>query len=162
MIRDDVEKDIRTATAEENRALKDYNALVDNTKKVIKKLDGQQARREASLSGALEDRADAEAARLNIRSQLQGNMDYLRSIAEGCDAMMVDFSIRKRDREEEITGLYDAKAMLLRADEDAQRATEEIDELAGGPSASDLVSSSAFVALGAHAPAPAPAAMADP
>merc|ERR1719171_3380409 len=52
MIRDDIEKDIRTATAEENRALKDYNALVENTKKVIKKIDGQQARREASLSGA--------------------------------------------------------------------------------------------------------------
>lgn len=170
MLKDDVEKDIRLATAQEKRSTEEYNLFVKETKAMIKRLDREQASQEEKVSVAEELHTAAEANRLNLRSQLQGTMEFLRSIAASCDEMMADFLIRKRDREEEVNGLYEAKAMLMKAETTSEEAKETQAEMPNGPAAAmmgDTTAAGGPAAAGdgegvfidvtrTHAPAPAP------
>merc|ERR1719386_40724 len=105
MVQADVEKDIKTATAEEEKAKSDYDTFKSDTEALIKSLEGEVGDAETAV-------VDAKSTRKDKKKVLDDTMAFLRSIASSCDYMAVNFELRKANREAEIDGLIEAGASL--------------------------------------------------
>merc|ERR1719387_3153623 len=105
MILDDVNKDIKSATADEEASIKDYEEFMRSSEAAIEKIDSDVAELEGEIG-------DARASRADEKKVLDETLMYLRSIAEGCDFMAANFELRKSNREAETDGLLEAEAAL--------------------------------------------------
>jgi len=112
MVKADIEKDIKTATAEEADAKADYDNFKSDTEALIKSLEGEKASLEGEVGDAETAVVDAKATRKDKKKVLDDTMAFLRSIASSCDYMAVNFELRKANREAEIDGLIEAGASL--------------------------------------------------
>merc|ERR1719161_417610 len=129
MVKTDVEKDIKTATANEDKAKADYATFKTETEALIKSLESEKASLEGEVGDAETAIVDAKATRSDKKKVLDDTMAFLRSIASSCDYMAVNFELRKANREAEIDGLieagtsleggvFDKSAFLQKADEE--------------------------------------------
>jgi len=112
MIKDDIAKDIRTATHEEDKAISDFNTFTSETETMVSSLESEKTSLEGEIGAAEEDITAAKSTRDKKKGVLDDTLDVLKSIAPGCDFMAVNFELRKANRESEIDGLYEAKASL--------------------------------------------------
>merc|ERR1719316_759855 len=112
MVKTDVEKDIKTATAEEDKAKTDYDTFKSDTEALIKSLGSEKADLEGKVGDAETAVVDAKKTRKDKKKVLDDTMEFLRSIAPSCDYMAVNFELRKANREAEIDGLIEAGASL--------------------------------------------------
>jgi len=112
MILDDVNKDIRTATEEETKAIANYDAFMAETKAQIEKIDSDVSDLEGEIGDAELAIKDARATRGDKKKIMDEALMYLRSIATGCDFMAANFELRKANREAETDGLLEAEAAL--------------------------------------------------
>merc|ERR1719387_1818691 len=112
MVKADVEKDIKTATAEEDKAKEDYDNFKSDTEALIKSLESEKANLEGEVGDAETAVVDAKKTRKDKKKVLDDTMAFLRSIASSCDYMAVNFELRKANREAEIDGLIEAGASL--------------------------------------------------
>jgi len=112
MIKDDISKDISTATDEENKAISDYNTFNSETEAMISSLESEKTDLQGEIGAAEEDMTNAKSTRDKKKGVLDDTLDVLKSIAPGCDFMAVNFELRKANRESEVDGLYEAKASL--------------------------------------------------
>jgi len=112
MIKDDIEKDIRTATDEENKAASDFETFNSETETMISSLESEKTNLEGEIGAAEKAMVEAKATRDKKKAVLDDTLDLLKSIAPGCDFMAVNFELRKANRESEMDGLYEAKASL--------------------------------------------------
>merc|ERR1719387_2194180 len=112
MIIDDVNKDIRTATEEEDTAKKDFDDFMSETKSQIEKIDQDVTDLEGEIGDCEMAIKDARASRGDKKKLMEESLMYLRSIAEGCDFMAANFELRKANREAETDGLLEAEAAL--------------------------------------------------
>merc|ERR1719395_286861 len=112
MVKADVEKDIKTATAEEDKAKTDYDTFKSETEALIKSLNSEKADLEGKVGDAETAVVDAKKTRKDKKKVLDDTMEFLRSIAASCDYMAVNFELRKANREAEIDGLIEAGASL--------------------------------------------------
>merc|ERR1719443_1792804 len=112
MVKADVEKDIKTATAEEAKAKEDYDNFKSDTEALIKSLESEKANLEGEVGDAETAVVDAKKTRKDKKKVLDDTMAFLRSIAPSCDYMAVNFELRKANREAEIDGLIEAGASL--------------------------------------------------
>merc|ERR1719182_1006132 len=112
MVKADVEKDIKTATAEEDKAKEDYDNFKSDTEALIKSLESEKANLEGEVGDAETAIVDAKKTRKDKKKVLDDTMAFLRSIAPSCDYMAVNFELRKANREAEIDGLIEAGASL--------------------------------------------------
>merc|ERR1719301_28249 len=112
MVQADVEKDIKTATAEEAKAKSDYDTFKSDTEALIKSLESEKASLEGEVGAAETAVVDAKKTRKDKKKVLDDTMAFLRSIASSCDYMAVNFELRKANREAEIDGLIEAGASL--------------------------------------------------
>merc|ERR1719301_68491 len=112
MVKADVEKDIKTATAEEAKAKTDYDTFKSETEALIKSLNSEKADLEGKVGDAETAVVDAKKTRKDKKKVLDDTMAFLRSIAPSCDYMAVNFELRKANREAEIDGLIEAGASL--------------------------------------------------
>merc|ERR1719407_115619 len=112
MVKADVEKDIKTATAEEEKAKSDYDTFKSDTEALIKSLESEKADLEGKVGDAETAVVDAKKTRKDKKKVLDDTMAFLRSIASSCDYMAVNFELRKANREAEIDGLIEAGASL--------------------------------------------------
>merc|ERR1719159_415964 len=112
MVKADVEKDIKTATAEEEKAKTDYDNFKSDTEALIKSLESEKANLEGEVGDAETAVVDAKSTRKDKKTVLDDTMAFLRSIAPSCDYMAVNFELRKANREAEIDGLIEAGASL--------------------------------------------------
>merc|ERR1719329_214988 len=112
MIKDDIEKDIRTATDEENKAASDFADFNTETEAMISSLESEKTSLEGEIGAAEKAMVEAKATRDKKKGVLDDTLDLLKSIAPGCDFMAVNFELRKANRESEVDGLYEAKASL--------------------------------------------------
>merc|ERR1719174_3648100 len=112
MVKADVEKDIRTATAEEDKAKSEYDTFKSETETLISSLEDQKASLEGEVGDAETAVVDAKKTRMDKKQVLDDTMAFLRSIAPSCDYMAVNFELRKANREAEIDGLIEAGAAL--------------------------------------------------
>merc|ERR1719335_864918 len=112
MVQADVEKDIKTATAEEAKAKSDYETFKSDTEALIKSLESEKANLEGEVGDAETAIVDAKNTRKDKKKVLDDTMAFLRSIATSCDYMAVNFELRKANREAEIDGLIEAGTSL--------------------------------------------------
>jgi len=112
MVKSDVEKDIKTATAAEDKAKSDYDTFKSETEALIKSLESEKANLEGEVGDAETAVVNAKATRKDKKKVLDDTMAFLRSIASSCDYMAVNFELRKANREAEIDGLIEAGASL--------------------------------------------------
>jgi len=112
MIKDDIEKDIRTATDEENKAASDFETFNSETETMISSLESEKTNLEGEIGAAEKAMVEAKSTRDKKKAVLDDTLDLLKSIAPGCDFMAVNFELRKANRESEMDGLYEAKASL--------------------------------------------------
>jgi len=112
MVKSDVEKDIKTATAAEDKAKADYDTFKSDTEALIKSLESEKANLEGEVGDAETAVVNAKATRKDKKKVLDDTMAFLRSIASSCDYMAVNFELRKANREAEIDGLIEAGASL--------------------------------------------------
>merc|ERR1719329_190523 len=112
MIKDDIEKDISTATDEENKAATDFADFNSETEAMISSLESEKTSLEGEIGAAEKAMVEAKATRDKKKGVLDDTLDLLKSIAPGCDFMAVNFELRKANRESEVDGLYEAKASL--------------------------------------------------
>jgi hypothetical protein len=112
MVKSDVEKDIKTATAEEAKAKTEYETFKSDTEALIKSLESEKADLEGEVGDAETAVVDAKKTRKDKKKVLDDTMAFLRSIAPSCDYMAVNFELRKANREAEIDGLIEAGASL--------------------------------------------------
>merc|ERR1719473_257513 len=112
MIKEDIGKDIRTATAEEDKAKSDFDTFNSETDTLIGELDAEKTKLEGEIGAAEQAQSDAKATRAKKKTILDDTLGVLRSIAPNCDFMAKNFELRKANRETEIDGLYEAKASL--------------------------------------------------
>jgi len=112
MVKADVEKDIKTATAAEEKAKTDYDTFKTDTEALIKSLEGEKTSLEGEVGDAETAIVDAKATRKDKKKVLDDTMAFLRSIATSCDYMAVNFELRKANREAEIDGLIEAGTSL--------------------------------------------------
>merc|ERR550537_1114981 len=112
MVKADVEKDIRTATEEEDKAKSEYDTFKSETEALIESLESQKSSLEGEVGDAQTAIVDAKKTRADKKKVLDDTMAFLRSIAPSCDYMAVNFELRKANREAEIDGLIEASASL--------------------------------------------------
>merc|ERR1719198_8875 len=112
MVKADVEKDIKTATAEEAKAKSEYETFKSETETLISSLESQKSGLEGEVGDAEQAVVDAKKTRADKKKVLDDTMAFLRSIATSCDYMAVNFELRKANREAEIDGLIEASASL--------------------------------------------------
>merc|ERR1719388_501280 len=112
MVKSDIEKDITTATAEEEKAKADYDTFKTETEALIMSLTSEKTSLEGEVGDAETAIVDAKQTRKDKKKVLDDTMAFLRSIATSCDYMAVNFELRKANREAEIDGLIEAGASL--------------------------------------------------
>merc|ERR1719375_1465156 len=112
MIKEDIGKDIRTATDEEDKAKSDFDTFNSETDTMIGELDAEKTSLEGEIGDAQQAQSDAKATRNSKKATLDDTLGVLRSIAPNCDFMAANFELRKSNREAEIDGLFEAKASL--------------------------------------------------
>jgi len=112
MVKTDVEKDIKTATAAEAKAKTEYDTFKTDTEALIKSLDAEKTSLEGEVGDAETAIVNAKATRTDKKKVLDDTMAFLRSIASSCDYMAVNFELRKANREAEIDGLIEAGTSL--------------------------------------------------
>jgi len=112
MLASDVEKDITTATAMEEKAISDYQSLNSYTLTMISELDSEKADLLVEIGESEEEMVDAKTTRNAKKVVLDSTLGVLRGIAPGCDFMAANFLLRKQNRETEIDGLYESKGAL--------------------------------------------------
>merc|ERR1719240_222403 len=107
-IKDDINKDIAKADADENDAIaahatltSDISTSISNLQATKATLDGEISQKEAAVTtekGTRRSNQESSAAKLT----------FLKSIASGCDFMMKNFETRKSNRQAEMDGLEKA------------------------------------------------------
>merc|ERR1719375_2221154 len=112
MIKEDMAKDIRTATEEEDKAKADFDTFTSDSNAMIDSLNSEKTKLEGEIGAAEQAQSDAKATRAKKKTILDDTLGVLRSIAPNCDFMAKNFELRKSNRETEIDGLYEAKASL--------------------------------------------------
>jgi len=112
MVKTDVEKDIKTSTAQEAKAKTDYETFKSETETLIKSLEAEKSSLEGEVGDAETAVVNAKKTRSDKKKVLDDTMAFLRSIASSCDYMAVNFELRKANREAEIDGLIEAGTSL--------------------------------------------------
>eukprot|EP00746_Dinoflagellata_sp_MGD_P091855 gnl/MRDRNA2_/MRDRNA2_36381_c0_seq2.p1 gnl/MRDRNA2_/MRDRNA2_36381_c0~~gnl/MRDRNA2_/MRDRNA2_36381_c0_seq2.p1 ORF type:complete len:717 (+),score=249.24 gnl/MRDRNA2_/MRDRNA2_36381_c0_seq2:102-2252(+) len=112
MIMDDIDKDIRTATEEEDTSQAEFDSYKATTEATIGKLEDQKAEFETAMGDKEGEIEVAKGERSDKKVILDETMAYLKTIAPGCDYMAVNFELRKANREAEIDGLIEAGTSL--------------------------------------------------
>merc|ERR1719261_1971293 len=116
LIKEDVNKDIKVATQEEEDAVKEFEDLESETASTISLLEGEIANFEDQKGGAEQAITEEESQRQDNKNTLDDTIDFLKSIAPDCDYISVNFEIRKKNRWAERDGLEKAKAILSGAE----------------------------------------------
>ena len=112
LIKEDVNKDIKVATQEENDAITEFENLESDSAASISGLNAEIADLETQKAGAQQAIAEEEQKKSDNKSTLDDTIDILKSIAPECDYISVNFEIRKKNRWAERDGLEKAKAIL--------------------------------------------------
>jgi hypothetical protein len=112
LIKEDVEKDIATADAEEEASLKAFEAFIEESNGKIDNLNKQIETFDKAHADAETKKSEAEVAHEEAQGLLTSVLDALKAKKSDCDFIAVNFPIRKDNRQQEVDGLKKAKTIL--------------------------------------------------
>merc|ERR550537_1415652 len=112
LIKQDIEKDIAKATTNENTAISEHAALSADIAATISSLNTSKGELEGKIATDETSMGTEKGERTTNQGSLTSTLDFLKSIAVGCDFIAVNFDIRLKNRQAEMDGLQKAKAIL--------------------------------------------------
>jgi hypothetical protein len=116
MIKQDVEKDIAEAQAQEDASEKEYQDFKTNGESDIVDQKDQIDTFKTTRAKAEADRTDAESSKKSAQEQLDGAVGAFHAIEPKCIFIGVNFHTRKDNRVKEMDGLKKAKRILQNSD----------------------------------------------
>jgi len=115
MLKEDLEKEIKTARAEEAEDQADYEAQRATLTETLNAQNKAKTALEDEMADVMDKIADAEGLKSN-KEQLKGDTEgELDAMKPSCDWVLDTFDSRREKRKTEIQGLMDAKAILAGA-----------------------------------------------
>lgn len=111
-IKEDIEKDIAKADAEEAAALAAYNQMVLDLNGAITERNAAITAMTGTIGENVEEIGNKETEVTNTGGTLQGTLDLIKQITPSCDFIAANYDSRTKDRNVEIDGLKKAKAVL--------------------------------------------------
>lgn len=116
LLQDDIQADISTADQAEldaetayNKQKGDLEAAMQAAKDAITAYEGEKATQDQTIVNKGIERSSKKA-------ELQGTLGEIAAMTPGCDFILVNFELRRTNRQVEIDGLLKAKAFLQGAD----------------------------------------------
>merc|ERR1719262_47453 len=85
LIKEDVEKDIKVATQEEDDAIKEFETLTEETNSAVSGLEGEIADLDDQKAAAEQAIPEEDSQRQDNKNSLDATIDTLKSIAPDCD-----------------------------------------------------------------------------
>jgi len=112
----DLKNEIKDAEHAEQSAQKDYEELLDDASKTKKATTKAIADKSASKAEIEGKREEAKSEHLTTEEALVACKAYIADLHQSCDFIVANFEARREQRESEIEGLKNAKAVLAGAD----------------------------------------------
>merc|ERR1719473_2630472 len=112
LIKADIEKDVQKATDNENEAISEHAKLCSDIASTISSLKSTKSDLNGQVAGDETSMATEKGERTTNQDDLKATLDFLKSIAPGCDFIAVNFDTRLKNRQAEMDGLLKAKAIL--------------------------------------------------
>mmetsp|Transcript_56552 Transcript_56552/g.123991 ORF Transcript_56552/g.123991 Transcript_56552/m.123991 type:complete len:713 (+) Transcript_56552:53-2191(+) len=111
-LKEDIEKDITKAVAEEQAAVASYTHTMADLASAITAKNAMITTTEGTIADNEEEISNRKTTISNDDSTLQGTMNLLKQITPGCDFIAVQYPTRTENRNKELDGLKKAKAIL--------------------------------------------------
>jgi hypothetical protein len=115
-VKDDMKKDIAKADKDEKDAIKAYQDLTADITQSIKDLESTKGTLNGAIAADESSKSGEQTTRATNEDTSAAALQFLKSIANGCDYMMKNFEERKSNRQAEMDGLSKAKAIFAGAD----------------------------------------------
>merc|ERR1719311_26419 len=112
MIKEDIQKDIAKADAEEQAAVTAFEKFEADVQASVAKLEGTKSDLESSIAADEESITTEKTERTTNHETLDSTLTFLKELAPGCDFIAVNFETRLKNRQIEMDGLNQAKAVL--------------------------------------------------
>merc|ERR1719443_2720776 len=112
MIKEDIQKDIAKAEAEEAAAVTAFEKFEADTQASVAKLEGTKSDLESTIAADEESITAEKTERGTNQETLDSTLQFLKELAPGCDFIAVNFETRLKNRQIEMDGLNQAKAVL--------------------------------------------------
>merc|ERR1719271_1216329 len=112
MIKEDIQKDISKADAEEAAAQTAFEAFETDTQASVGKLQGTKSDLEGTIAADEESITSEKTEKGTNQETLDSTLQFLKELAPGCDFIAVNFETRLKNRQIEMDGLNQAKAVL--------------------------------------------------
>merc|ERR1719199_1164993 len=112
MIKEDIKKDIAKAEAEEAASVTAFEKFEADTAASVEKLSSTKSDLESSIAADEESITQEKGERTTNQETLDSTLTFLKELAPGCDFIAVNFETRLKNRQIEMDGLNQAKAVL--------------------------------------------------
>merc|ERR1719313_1508335 len=112
MIKEDIQKDIAKAEAEEAAAVTAFEKFEADTTASVEKLSQTKSDLEGEIAADEESITQEKGERTTNQETLDSTLTFLKELAPGCDFIAVNFETRLKNRQIEMDGLNQAKAVL--------------------------------------------------
>jgi len=112
MIKEDVQKEMKTAMDEEHQALLSYEKLLSESNGSMNAMKTKKTTLERDVAGVNMEIANTEAVHGDKDASKTATDTYLSDLAPNCDWVMNTFDTRTEQRKAEIAGLSNAKSIL--------------------------------------------------
>jgi len=116
MIKEDIEKEMKVASAEEAEALKAYEDLRADSQATVDALDAKIVSLGQDVAAKMKEIADLGAVKQNKADSEAATDAFLTDLGPNCDWVDKYFDSRMEKRKAEMDGLQEAKAVLAGAD----------------------------------------------
>jgi chromosome segregation ATPase len=111
-----IKADIEKADNEEAAAQAAFETFEGEVNDSITKLEGTKSDLEGTISSKEEEMVTEKTERDTNQDNLDTTLDFLRELAPGCDFIAINFDTRMANRQLEVDGLNNAKAVISGAD----------------------------------------------
>merc|ERR1719353_768909 len=112
LIKEDIQKDIAKAEAEEAASVTAFEKFEADTQASVAKKEGTKSDLESTIAADEESITAEKTERGTNQETLDSTLQFLKELAPGCDFIAVNFETRLKNRQIEMDGLNQAKAVL--------------------------------------------------
>lgn len=116
LIKEDVEKDIRTADKAESDSLDEHNKFISESEANVSNLEDEISNFEGSKANAMEAESTAQSEKKAAQTLLAAEVSEYKAKEPDCTFIAVNFKLRQTNRHKEIDGLKKAKTILQGGD----------------------------------------------
>jgi len=112
MIHEDIKKDSKDAQNDENNAVSEFKEYMKNSAATLKNLQDQYDANSSQGGRAAAKKHNTESARGRAKAHLVNTLNSIKDVNPNCEYFEVNYPMRRSNRQIEVDGLNQAKAIL--------------------------------------------------